>query len=146
MNTIATQEKSIKGVVTHEKLPGIEVYLLDIGPDVARELLELNTKGQRTISKDAVERYAVDMSTLDWLFNGAAILISNSNELLDGQHRLTAIIESGESQVLLIVRGIDPAAMVTIDAGRKRSYADGLRIRGYANHTTVAAIASRVWY
>ncbi len=97
---------------------------------MAAELLALNTKGQRTISRDAVERYAVDMSTLDWVFNGAAILISNTNELLDGQHRLSAIIESGENQVVLIVRGIDPVAMATIDAGRKRSYADSLKIRG----------------
>lgn len=133
-------------MATHEKLPGIEVYLLEITPDVAAELLALNTKGQRTISRDAVERYAVDMSTLDWVFNGAAILISNTNELLDGQHRLSAIIESGESQVVLIVRGIDPVAMATIDAGRRRSYADSLKIRGYANHTAVAAINARIWY
>lgn len=133
-------------MATHDKLPGIEVYLLEINPQVAAELLELNTKGQRTISRDAVERYATDMATLDWVFNGAAILISNTNELLDGQHRLSAIIESGESQVVLIVRGIDPVAMATIDAGRKRSYADSLKIRGFANHTAVAAINARIWY
>jgi hypothetical protein len=133
-------------MATHDKLPGIEVYLLEVGPDVAAELLALNTKGQRTISRDAVERYATDMATLDWVFNGAAILISNTNELLDGQHRLSAIIESGENQVVLIVRGIDPVAMATIDAGRKRSYADSLKIRGFSNHTAVAAINARIWY
>lgn len=141
-----TPTKIVPGVVTHEKLPGIEVYLLEIGPSVARELLELNTKGQRTISSDAVERYATDMVTMDWLFNGASILISNTNELLDGQHRLSAIIESGETQVVLVVRGIDPAAMSTIDANRKRSYADSLKIREFANHATLAGINARVWY
>lgn len=133
-------------MATHDKLPNIEVYLLEISPDVARELLNLNTKGQRTISLDAVERYATDMVTMDWLFNGAAVLISNTNELLDGQHRLSAIIESGESQVVLIVRGVDPKAMATIDAGRKRSYADSLRIAGHSNHTALAAINARIWY
>lgn len=133
-------------MVTHDKLPGIEAYLLEITPEVASELLALNTKGQRTISRDAVERYATDMATLDWVFNGAPLLISNTNELLDGQHRLSAIIESGESQVVLIVRGIDPVAMSTIDAGRRRSYADSLKIRGFANHTAVAAINARIWY
>lgn len=133
-------------MATHDKLEGIEVYLLEITPEVAAELLALNAKGQRTISAAAVERYATDMATLDWIFNGAPILISNTNELLDGQHRLSAIIESGESQVVLIVRGVDPMAMATIDAGRKRSYADSLKIRGYANHTAVAAINARVWY
>ena len=133
-------------MATHDKLPGIEVYLLEIGPEIAAELLAHNTNGQRTISKDAVERYATDMATLDWIFNGAAILISNTNELLDGQHRLSAIIESGENQVVLIVRGIDPIAMSTIDAGRKRSYADSLKMRGFANHTGLAATNARLWY
>lgn len=133
-------------MATHDKLPGIEVYLVEVTPTVAAEMLELNAKGQRTISRDAVERYATDMATLDWVFNGAAILISNTNELLDGQHRLSAIVESGESQVVLIVRGVDPFAMSTIDAGRKRSYADSLKIRGFANHTALAAINARIWY
>lgn len=133
-------------MATHDKLPGIEVYLVEITPEIAAELLSHNTKGQRTISRDAVERYATDMATLDWIFNGAPILISNENELLDGQHRLSAIIESGESQVVLIVRGVDPMAMATIDAGRKRSYADSLKIREFANHTSVASINARVWY
>jgi hypothetical protein len=133
-------------MITHDKLPGIEAYLLDVNAEVAAELLKHNTKGQRTISRDAVERYATDMATLDWVFNGAPILISKDNELLDGQHRLSAIVESGESQILLIVRGVDPEAMATIDAGRRRSYADSLKIRDFANHTVVAGVASRNWY
>jgi sulfur carrier protein ThiS len=132
--------------LSHEDAPGIEVYFLKVTPEVAKELLALNTKGQRTISNAAVERYASDMVTQDWYVNGDTIKISRDNELIDGQHRLSSIIESGEPQVLLIVHGLDKEAMITIDAGRKRTYADLLKMRGLRNHTIVAAINSRIWY
>lgn len=132
--------------LTHDKAPGIEVYFLEVTPDVAKELLEINTKGQRSIASTTVERYASDMVTGDWFINGDTVKISSENELIDGQHRLTSIIESGESQVLLIVHGLDKEAMATIDAGRKRSYADVLKMKGFSNHTLVAALAGRVWH
>lgn len=134
------------GMTNHPELPGVEAYLVKIGPDDAKAMLERNTKGQRSISTAAVERYAIDMASLDWVFNGAPILFSTENELLDGQHRLSAIVASGEPQIVLVVTGIDPTAMVTIDAGRKRSYADSLKIRGFSNHAALATIANKNWH
>lgn len=134
------------GKLTHEKAPGIEVYFLEVNPDLAEEMLALNTKGQRTISAMVVERYATDMVTGDWFINGDTVKYSKENELLDGQHRLTSIKESGESQVLLIVWGLDKEAMATIDAGRKRTYADMLKMKGMSNHTIVAALNNRIWH
>ena len=133
-------------MATHPDLPGVEVYLLEVTPALAHELLELNISGQRSLSQAAVERYATDMSTYDWIFNGAAILISNENKLIDGQHRLNAIAESGVSQVLLIVRGVSTEAMQTVDTNRRRSYADTLKMKKIKNHTVVAALNTRVWY
>src|SRR5687768_15704100 len=132
--------------LTHEEAPGIEVYFLRVTPEVAKELLALNTKGQRTISSAAVERYAADMVTQDWIINGDTIRISKDNELLDGQHRLTSIIASGEAQILLIVWGIDKDAMLTIDSGRRRTYADHLKMVGTTNHSLTAAIIGRSWF
>lgn len=137
---------AIPGRLTNEELPGVEIYLLRVDAELAKEMLAKNAKGQRSISKITAERYAADMETDDWLFNGAPIMISNKGELLDGQHRLTAIAESGVAQILLIVAGVDAHAMATIDAGRKRSYADLLRIRGVSNPSVVAALTARVWH
>lgn len=137
---------TIPGRITNEELPGVEIYLLKVDADLATEMLKNNAEGQRNISKPTAERYAADMATEDWMFNGAPVLISNKGKLLDGQHRLTAIKESGIAQILLIVAGVDADAMSTIDAGRKRSYADILKIRGMSNHSTVAALTARVWY
>lgn len=137
--------KSIAGVITHDELPNISIYLVKMTPQAAQEILAHNAKGQRSISKVTVEKYASDMGTMDWQFNGAPVLISNKGELLDGQHRLTAIIESGISQILLVIHGVDAQAMATIDAGRGRSYADILKIREFANHGYLAGLTARVW-
>lgn len=134
------------GRLTHDELPGIEVYFLKVDPDLAKEILKTNTKGQRNLSAANVERYASDMITQDWHPNGDTVKISSDLELLDGQHRLNAIVNSGEAQVLLIVTGIDKEAMSTIDAGRKRTFSDQLRMEGVRNHSIVAALGTRLWY
>lgn len=132
--------------LTHDRAPGIEVYFLEVGPELAKEMLAKNTAGNRKISLSNVERYASDMITQDWIINGDTIKFSTEGELLDGQHRLTAIAESGEAQVLLIVWGLDKSAMTTVDAGRKRTYSNILDMRGVTNHALVAALAARVWH
>lgn len=134
-----------ENVIKHPTLP-IEIYLVNMTREAAAEILKTNTKGQRTISQGAVGKYASDMGTGDWYFNGAPVLISDKNELLDGQHRLSAIIESGEPQLLLVVRGVTAEVMATIDAGRGRTYADILKIREYANHSYLAGLTAKVWH
>lgn len=133
-------------MATHPGLPGVEAYLIEVDAELAAELLKLNTDGQRRMSDLAIERYATDMVADAWVFNGAAVLVTDENELIDGQHRLRAIIDSDESQVLLIVRGVSKDAMETVDTNRRRSYSDMLFMRKIKNHATVAGIASAAWH
>ncbi|WP_238752533.1 hypothetical protein [Neolewinella maritima] len=87
---------------------------------------------------------AKTMSLGNWCLNGQAIVLSDDATLLDGQHRLMAVIES-KCDVLFDVRfGVPNAAMLTIDEGKKRNAADVLQIQGLKNSTTVAAAAKRV--
>lgn len=132
--------------LTNAGAPGVEVYFANVTPEGAKELLKLNTKGQRTVSAAAVERYASDMATQDWDFNGDTIKISDKNELIDGQHRLSSIVLSNEPQVLLIVWGLDESVMETIDSGRKRTFADQLKRKGMSRHTLVAAIVGKHYW
>ena len=50
--------------------------------------------------------------------------------LVDGQHRLEAIVNTGIAAELMVTRGLSEAAVLAIDSGRSRSSLDGLRIRG----------------
>lgn len=146
MTGIEVKRVSPEGVATHPDLADVEVYLMKVTPEVATELLKYNIKGQRKLSAEAVEKYAGDMATDEWVFNGAPILFDKKNQLIDGQHRLNAIMEADEAQVVVIVRGVDTDAMGTVDMNRRRSYADTIAMRGISHHADVAAIAGRNWY
>lgn len=135
-----------KNMATHDDLPGVQVYLIKVTPTIATELLSININGQRKISPGAIEKYASDMAVDAWVFNGAPILITDEGQLIDGQHRLNAIVESDEPQVLLIVYGVSIDAMETVDTNRRRSYSDMLAMKGMKNHAMVAAIASGMWH
>lgn len=64
-----------------------------------------------------------------WKQNGQPIIFGKSGALLNGQHRLKAIIASNKTIECLIVYGVDDDTFDTIDDGNKRSLADVFAIK-----------------
>ena len=95
-----------------------------ITPELAQRYLELNSRQQRKIRRHKVAEYADDMRNGLWELNGAAIVIDEFGNLIDGQHRLSAVVESGTTQRFVVVRNVREDAYRTIDQGMKRSLAD----------------------
>lgn len=134
-------------VLKHDDLPGIEIFLKWITPEMADEFLATNSDGQRKLNEDVYLRYAEDMADANWLFTGAPILFDNKGKLIDGQHRLNAIAECGEKQLCLIVTGLDTDVMKAVDAGRKRTYATYLQmVLERPSFTMQASIIRAYWY
>lgn len=112
-----------------------------ITPEVAREMLKLMGKN-RPLSELTVNRYAADMKADRWQSeNGQTLVISDKGMLMDGQHRLCAVIEAGKVYEFLVVRGVAESTFDTMDNGKLRSASDILSLRDMKNATTVAAIA-----
>lgn len=109
-------------------------------PELAQKYLELNT-GNRHLRQHIVDRYAADMKNGRWKLNGEAIKVTPTR-LLDGQHRLWAVIESECSIRMLVVEGIDDDAFDTIDTGLKRQSGDVLAFAGIPDRHNVAAATS----
>lgn len=112
-----------------------------VTPDDAQEWLSVNTKNRR-LSSHTVDFYANQIKTGDWMANGQPIIFGKNGKLLDGQHRLAAIIQAGRAAPSLVVRGVDNDAFKSIDRGRPRSIADILHMQGEIN-SVIAACASR---
>jgi len=110
----------------------------------AKQLLEQNTKN-RPLSVKTVNRYAADMKAGRWNNNGQGIVITPEGELLDGQHRIAAVIQSQTPTAMLVVRGVPKETFVTMDSGKARSLADVLAIEGHGYANTLAA-AARIVY
>jgi len=115
----------------------MKVELQTINPAKAEQILKLNTIN-RPINKKHVATLAREMRHGRWKLNGDTICISGTR-LIDGQHRLMAIIESGCEIQTLIVEGVESDVFHTKDVGRRRSAGDTLSVRGETDTKTLAA-------
>lgn len=106
---------------------GVTVSFESITPETAAKYLEHNLHN-RALSGDDVAKYARAMADGRFALNGETIKFSRSGRLIDGQHRLHGVIASGRTVTMLVVRGLDEDAMVTVDVGRPRNVADLLRL------------------
>jgi hypothetical protein len=99
-------------------------YSIDpISPAAAKELLATND-GNRRLRPNVVAPYAEVIRAGDWLITPEPIVIASSGRLLNGQHRLNAIIEAGITVYMFVVRGVAEEAFPAIDRGVSRSFAD----------------------
>lgn len=92
----------------------------------AAEVMLASNQTNRTLRPAVVERYARDMSAGRWMPNGEPIKFSMTKRLLDGQHRLQAVIASGVTVEFLVVEGLADDVFPTLDTGRSRTRADVL--------------------
>jgi hypothetical protein len=120
-----------------------EVQLTEVTPELAREWLGFNTHN-RNVRQRVVLSYAADMASGNWQWNGESIKFAADGTLLDGQHRLAAIAESGVTVPMLVVRGLKNTAQETVDGGAKRKFSDVLRLRGEQTPLILAAVIRRV--
>jgi hypothetical protein len=132
----------------HPTLPDVWAQYVYVTPAVAERMLELNThnRNMRERTRDA---YARDMHADNWPFNGDTVCFGRDGDvldaiLLDGQHRLNAVIASGASLWMLVVYGLEVATQETMDNNIVRQVADHLRINGVPNGNHVAALARKV--
>lgn len=109
-----------------------------ITPERAQTLLE-KMDVNRAVREGRVKSYASDLKSGNWLLTGESIKLDNAGVLIDGQHRLLAVIESGMDLETVVVYGIDPDAQIAMDAGAVRSLADHLKFAGEAHYRTLAA-------
>jgi hypothetical protein len=100
----------------------LEVKVMIITPEVAKEMLEHNTHN-RPISNSRVSEYMRDMESDRWVVNGEAITFAKSGWLANGQHRLMAIAKSGKAYKCAVHVVSDEAAKY-FDIGRKRLFKD----------------------
>lgn len=101
--------------------------LVSITPDMAKVML-LNNSGNRAIRRKCVELYKREMLSGLWQTSHQGIAISQTGEVLDGQHRLTAIAESGVAVKMYICTGVPSVVFSIVDSGLKRSLSDRTKL------------------
>ena len=68
-----------------------------------------------------------------WYINNNSILFDANGNLIDGHHRLYAVVVSECTVEMGVIRGADPDSRDTIDSGAARELADHLRFAKMTN-------------
>jgi len=115
-----------------------------ITPTMAKLYIESNYGKQRSLSESHVVHLAQQMKAGQWACNGEPIIFDENDNLIDGQHRLNAIIRSGVAIDTLVVTGVKQTTFVTINSGKSRSNSDVFSIKGTANYNNIATCVNGV--
>ena len=113
-----------------------------ITPDLAREYLKANINN-RILKSKVVDFYAEQMRKGQWLLNGEAICFTEGGGMVNGQHRLNAVIKAGIPVDIIVVRGCDPNSFNTYDSGVNRTCSDIFYLNGISNNANISAIVNR---
>jgi hypothetical protein len=95
--------------------PGLYTMAIEsIGPERAEAYLARN-RGNRNIVQSHVAALARDIANGHWMFNAQPICFSRSGRLLNGQHRLSAVLEAGLPIEVMVMHGLPEEAFQTYD-------------------------------
>ena len=127
---------------------GINAGVLDCGfytiyPDLAAELLANRNPTNRAIKVVKLGQLISDVKNGNFTLNGETIIFSDSGNLLNGQHRLTAVVETGVPISSVVVTGIQSQARETMDQGKTRGAGDVLQMETETSNGNVFAAILR---
>lgn len=109
----------------HTSFPAVALHsaAMLVTPAMAEHWLVANTDN-RPIRRFTVLEYAGAMKRGEWKLSPQGVTFSASGRLLDGQHRLAAIVQAGVNVWLYVTRGAPDDVFSVLDQGARRSYAD----------------------
>lgn len=125
---------------------GVSVEVISVDKKLAESWLNMNTNNYRKLNDRHVTMLARDMRNKEFGFTNATIAFDKNGQLVDGQHRLTAIVKADVALPMIVVfdMPIGSASDPSLDTGKKRSTADHLQNRHIANAKDVAAVTRKI--
>lgn len=119
-------------------------------PDKAREILEytaaqgfVNRQETKGGTDRGIAAYARMMKNGEWdSTNGETIKIDRSGILVDGHHRLKALIQANVNLELLTARNVSEGAYYTIDRGVSRKLHDHVAQAGIVDRSLASVVTS----
>lgn len=114
---------------------GLSAAVMDVSPKIAKAWLDNRPEEQRSISYKQVQGMVADIQAGAWRLTHQGVALDEEDRPIDGQHRLTAVAESGQTVTMLVIRSSSAKVEDPIDRGRPRSVAF---VSGHSNKATAA--------
>lgn len=121
----------------------LDQRVMTITPELANEWLRRNVKN-RPLNKVRVAQLSREIRSGSWQLNGDSIRFSREGSLLDGQHRLAAVVAAGMSIRSVVISGLPDKVFDTIDQGQRRSASQVAQMLG-AKNSVIATAGSRLY-
>lgn len=133
------------GISYAKQVTGLPTASIVVTPPIARHLLTRN-KQNRRISPQNVTGMKVDIVQGAWKLSPDPLVISDEGELISGQHRLAALLDTHTSLGFNITFGISyQDAVLCLDRGQSRTPS---QVIAYTCHVPnhYASILRSVWF
>lgn len=119
-----------------------------ITPKMAEQILENHNSRNRNVSESTVQSYANDMKNGRWTMTHQGLAFDINGTLLDGQHRLWAIVFSNVAIDFMVTRGLPVEVegkftMDAIDRNRVRTTGQQMQLCHSIKNGNVVAAAMR---
>lgn len=124
--------------------PKVETTVETITPAKAAGYLERN-QNNRPMSRSALATVVRALNNGHWRLTHQGIAFDADGILLDGQTRLTAIVQTGVTVPMMVTRGLDRDAFTVLDRGKGRTGGDAFAICGEAHYNVISAAARLLW-
>lgn len=146
-----TELSKINGANEIQGAPEVTSIVETVDVDMARTLLELNRPysvgtedTNRRVRQNRVDELTKAILAGEWVCTNQGIGISIEDELVDGQHRLLALLQAAEVNPditirSLVVWNLPVEAKNAVDIGGARRPGDFIAMRGVASANNIAA-------
>ncbi len=110
-------------------MSGVSCVVRKIDSVEAEQLLSTGKNPRPTLQRKVIS-YSSIMRRGDWGLSESAIIISDDGSLMNGFHRMQALIASQTTQLFIVVTGAPQAMLRYIDGGKSRTAVDIMRLVG----------------
>jgi hypothetical protein len=131
-----------RGVIN---VPRGNVSIELVTPDMAQEWIDRGGRN-RKLTQRRVEALAAALKRGEGRLTYEPIVFDDEGHVINGQHRLHAIVHSGVPLQLMVVRGAEPEVFDVMDTGRSRTIGDILSIHGHPSKDATAATVRNLMF
>lgn len=122
----------------------LHMTMVGVTPEIASAWLGRN-RGNRAVAHKVVKQYQTDMERGQWSETCEPIKFSKTGRLMDGQHRLHALINSGVKLRFVVVVGVQDEAFADMDTGKVRSAGNVLSTEGLGDWQSRVGATAAHW-
>ena len=118
----------------------VEIEIRTVNSKLAGCMLQQNFRNNRKLSMPKVKLYANEMLAGEWSADSNMICFDTEGCLINGQHRLHAVLLSDTVQTFVIARNMPTESARVFDQGRARNQVDRINISGFKmnqKHNTI---------